>query len=250
MGCKCGSILRLPKELGDDEHIRSPFIQFSCSQCKKKLKVKSESAGQQAKCPCGKVNRVPIPVAVELGAVEAVVAEPVATEAVELFEQVELFDDPDGESSVEPSFSTPATDLGVANNPYSSPQLSSSPKPQNQLLIPAIILLALASFSLLSVIASLPNQFRSAGTIDTSTPEGIGQLGGLIVALLIMSVGPGFVLWGAICMLRLKGYRMAYTGSIVALIPCLTPCVILGIPFGIWTLVLLNNPTVARKFGH
>ena len=38
------------------------------------------------------------------------------------------------------------------------------------------------------------------------------------------------------------------TASILAVIPCLSPCFILGIPFGIWALVVINQADVKEAF--
>jgi hypothetical protein len=53
---------------------------------------------------------------------------------------------------------------------------------------------------------------------------------------------------GGIMMLQLKGYGLAVLGSVLALLPCLTPCCVLGMPFGIWALVVLNNAEVKAAF--
>jgi hypothetical protein len=49
-------------------------------------------------------------------------------------------------------------------------------------------------------------------------------------------------------MKRLDSYAAAMAGSIVAVIPCLSPCFILGIPFGIWALVVINQNDVKDAF--
>jgi predicted Zn finger-like uncharacterized protein len=49
-------------------------------------------------------------------------------------------------------------------------------------------------------------------------------------------------------MKRLDSYAAAMTGSILAVIPCLSPCFILGIPFGIWALVVINQNDVKEAF--
>ncbi len=53
---------------------------------------------------------------------------------------------------------------------------------------------------------------------------------------------------GGACMLMLKNYSMARTAAIVAIIPCLSPCIFLGMPFGIWAVVLLSRPDVRARF--
>lgn len=57
----------------------------------------------------------------------------------------------------------------------------------------------------------------------------------------------GFVLYGAIKMLRLQSYGLVFAACIVAMIPC-NCCCLLGLPFGIWGLVVLNKPEVKSHF--
>ncbi len=57
-----------------------------------------------------------------------------------------------------------------------------------------------------------------------------------------------FVLFGAIRMIKKKDHGIAKAASIVAIIPFLGPCCLLGIPFGIWALVVLNKPHVRSAF--
>ena len=56
------------------------------------------------------------------------------------------------------------------------------------------------------------------------------------------------ILIGSINMLQLKNYRFAMLGSIIACSPCCSPCCLLSIPFGIWSLKVLNNEEVRLKF--
>ncbi|HEY3762015.1 MAG TPA: GYF domain-containing protein [Verrucomicrobiae bacterium] len=58
-----------------------------------------------------------------------------------------------------------------------------------------------------------------------------------------------FLLIGAIKMNSLRSYELAVTAAILAMIPCVTSCCcILGLPFGIWALVVLMKPEVKSHF--
>jgi GYF domain 2 len=57
-----------------------------------------------------------------------------------------------------------------------------------------------------------------------------------------------FVLYGAIKMQKLAGYGFALAAAIVALIPCFSPCCLIGLPIGIWALVVLSKPEVKSQF--
>jgi len=57
-----------------------------------------------------------------------------------------------------------------------------------------------------------------------------------------------FSFWGGLQMQKLKNYDLARNAAIVASIPCLGPCCLLGIPFGIWAIVTLGCPEVRSAF--
>jgi hypothetical protein len=48
-------------------------------------------------------------------------------------------------------------------------------------------------------------------------------------------------------MKRLENYGFALTGAIVAMVPC-SGCCLLGLPFGIWALVVLSDSSVKEAF--
>ena len=52
---------------------------------------------------------------------------------------------------------------------------------------------------------------------------------------------------GAVSMLRLRGYPWAGAAAILATIPW-SPSWLLGLPFGIWTIIVLGKPEVAEAF--
>ncbi len=56
-----------------------------------------------------------------------------------------------------------------------------------------------------------------------------------------------FVLLGGLKMSRLESRTVAFAACIVAMLPCQC-CCLLGIPFGIWGLVVLNKPEVKSQF--
>jgi hypothetical protein len=49
-------------------------------------------------------------------------------------------------------------------------------------------------------------------------------------------------------MLQMRSYGMAITTAIIALVPCHCSC-LLGVPFGIWALIVLNREDVREAFG-
>ncbi|WP_372721517.1 hypothetical protein [Novipirellula sp.] len=56
------------------------------------------------------------------------------------------------------------------------------------------------------------------------------------------------ILFSAIRMKGMKNYSLALTGAIMAAIPCISPCYFIGIPFGIWAIIVLMRPEVKQAF--
>jgi len=67
-----------------------------------------------------------------------------------------------------------------------------------------------------------------------------GSLLGLVLSVLILI--------GAIKMRSLQSYEFSMTAAIVAMLPCVTSCCLIGLPFGIWALVVLAKPEVKSHF--
>ena len=63
---------------------------------------------------------------------------------------------------------------------------------------------------------------------------------GLLVAL--------FIIYAAIKMKELKQWNVAVVASVLAMVPCISPCCIIGLPIGIWALVVLMRPDVKEAF--
>ena len=73
---------------------------------------------------------------------------------------------------------------------------------------------------------------------------GVGLFG---LALLIDAA----IIYGAVKMKRHESYGWALAAAILALIPCFSsPCCCLGIPFGVWALVVLLSTEGRRAFGN
>ena len=81
-----------------------------------------------------------------------------------------------------------------------------------------------------------PEQLKTQNTI---TYLGLGA---------VNVVGALITLFGGIKMRNLQSYGLAVFGSVLALIPCISPCCILGQVAGIWGLVVLMNQDVKSAF--
>ncbi len=72
-------------------------------------------------------------------------------------------------------------------------------------------------------------------------PIGIGS------AIFTLAMGI-VILFGALKMRNLENYVFALIAAILAIVPCVSACFILGLPFGIWALVVMNKPEVKSQF--
>ena len=85
-------------------------------------------------------------------------------------------------------------------------------------------------------------------------PEMIGQQAPvdttevvMSLILMAMTLSLGIVtLYGGLKMFEVESYRLAMASAIAAMIPCY--CCFLGLPAGIWAIVVLRDPAVRQAF--
>ncbi len=70
---------------------------------------------------------------------------------------------------------------------------------------------------------------------------------GLVSTFLGLAVSV-LILIGALRMQNLRNYTLAYVCAVLSMIPCVTPCCLLGLGFGIWAVVVLNRPEIKAQF--
>ena len=74
--------------------------------------------------------------------------------------------------------------------------------------------------------------------------EGAFGIGSSLVGILIAA----FVIFAALKMKELRQWSLAVAASVLALIPCISPCCIVGLPIGIWSLIVLTKPEIKAAF--
>ena len=74
--------------------------------------------------------------------------------------------------------------------------------------------------------------------------EGAAGMGSAFVGILVAA----FIIYASIKMKELNQWGLAMAASILAMIPCISPCCIIGLPIGIWCLVVLTKPEVKAAF--
>jgi len=145
------------------------------------------------------------------------------------------------------------------SNPYSSPienqnfrhrdPLASVRGPAIALIVVSTIALIIGVLGLIADVALIVTgavdklEAMNGGPMSAYTKITIRIIWGIL--LLIAS---SYVLYGAIKMAKCKDYQTAKNAAIVAMIPLLGPCCLLGIPFGVWAFVVLGKPGVRESF--
>lgn len=134
---------------------------------------------------------------------------------------------------------------------------------QKKVQLPAIALLVLAGVAALMTLAghfmndavmqmaeqsNMPEeQLQQLREAWGASAEGFGALN--MLGLVLNVVGLAVIVLGALRMKQLRSYGLAITASILAMIPCFTSCCcILGIPIGIWSLIVLFDKDVKAAF--
>lgn len=74
-----------------------------------------------------------------------------------------------------------------------------------------------------------------------------GLVGGIIQAAIGAAIGLMVLMAGG-KLKRLENHGFVLAASILAMIPCISPCCIVGLPIGIWVLVTINKPEVKPFF--
>jgi hypothetical protein len=125
-----------------------------------------------------------------------------------------------------------------------------------QLSGPAIGLIVTAVFGFLACITGIvvhlvSGQFQQLPSgmdpqVDRLIQTMVGALS--IISCVFGMVLSFVILYGALQMKKVRGYGWAMASSIVALVPFVSPCCLLGLPIGIWALVVLLKPEVKAAF--
>ncbi|MGQ0541005.1 MAG: hypothetical protein ACT4O9_04040 [Blastocatellia bacterium] len=129
--------------------------------------------------------------------------------------------------------------------------------PLQKVKAPAVALLITGILNAgFGLIALASGAFRLSGigspeTIPTDENERLGfiigtALGYGIAAISLLLAPVIFI--GALKMMRGKGYGISMSAAILAILPVTSCCFLIGIPAGIWAIVVLRNPEVKSFF--
>lgn len=207
-------------------------INVACPSCGRQYSVKDDSAGKRFKCKdCEAVIEVPAGGGGDAGGDE--------------------FGEPYDPNGV-PEGDMPAP---VTGRRRMSGAATAAPEVTSRTKLPAICMYVVCALSIIAFLIDLGGRIMGQnGPVPGFIPpeQQAAFRGGNV----------GFMFFDVFCMFREifliyafsrmhKGvaYNIAMAGAIISVIPCLgSPCCILGIPFGIWALVVLNDPAVKAGF--
>lgn len=162
--------------------------------------------------------------------------------------------------SSDPQFNPFGNQQGLPVNPYSSPQYLEPPLAglplieavKRKVQAPAIFLVICGILGMLAPVGSvvLVVALSAANANQNADPEGLELIAGqasLIVHYICFFVGLTVIV-GAVQMMRVKIRAMGFVAAVLAMLNCSGGCCLIGIPAGIWALVILCQSDVARAF--
>lgn len=205
--------------------------EFHCQFCGSRLRVPENTAGKRTRCPsCGAEQAIPQPDTMEFARPAAASSPPFAPAL--------------GSGS---DYEVSPLESPLAS-PYQAPRAAAvgslgSAAARDRIRAPAIAIIVLSSVCLgLLVLALL--LFALAAVMGNDLEGAVLQLLLCVVQFVVSVV----MLVGAINMLKLRSRGTAMAGAILGMIPGISPCCVLGLPFGIWAISAMNDPEVARAF--
>jgi hypothetical protein len=224
---------------------------FECPKCGRELKVPDELLGKKVKCPA--CQSVFITAAEEPPAPPPVA--PPSHDVTSRSVSGLLEESPEPAAEERPRKRSRRWEDDYEEQDYGRPR-SRRRRAQSSVAAPAIALMVVGGLYICVSLAMLV--FRTIGFSNamSSMPQGgdanfaagykFGIYAGFGIELLGLLLG-GLIILGAIQMKNLSSFSLAMTASIVAMIPC-HYCCVLGIPFGIWSLIVLLSEDVKSAF--
>ena len=217
-----------------------------CPQCERQLRVPDHLLGKKVKCPsCGTMftagAKKEIEVEAEVDDDDVQVDEeeirkgknrPARSEREEYEEE-----DRDDEQEEE-------------RRRKKKRRMASRKEAEARVMAPAISMLITGVFGILMglfYLAIAIFDLNALGGLNRARIRSTNELvAGYAVAIVFLIWGI-VVLLGALYLKNLRNFSTVMVATIFAMLPC-NLCCVLGLPFGIWTLVVLNNADVKKSF--
>jgi hypothetical protein len=146
------------------------------------------------------------------------------------------------------------------HNPYASPESRPAPEQgtgrvKGKVVAPAIALMVVGilglAFSLLNVVVAI---IQPVQPIDPNAPEFIQEIqrqsAGPLAAVLqsVFLIVNTLIIFGALKMMKLRSWGWAMTSTVLAMVNVGTCCCVVGLPIGIWSVVILSMEDVKQAF--
>lgn len=115
---------------------------------------------------------------------------------------------------------------------------------------PGIALMVIGGLTILYAFVSIPLNLMNLRNNPQIDQMGAGVMYAIIaVAVLILLAVGVTILMGGMKMRALQNKTLVTVASILAMIPCCVGlCCVPGLPIGIWSLVVMNDPQVKAAF--
>jgi hypothetical protein len=139
------------------------------------------------------------------------------------------------------------------SNPYQSPLAASAtsfmPTSLSREIIESRVRGPAIALTVLSVLMLSLLGLGCIGQVVVSVTEGVAgvELAANLGTLAVSAVINAVMLLGSLKMRRLENYALSVTASVLAALPCFS-CCLLGLPIGIWSLVVLMDQQVRSAF--
>ena len=127
--------------------------------------------------------------------------------------------------------------------------------PREQVQWPALLLVVVGAVGILLQLGVILFNVLGTGlgaSLGQKGPEEVASMlfsgvVGIVFATVGLLVGI-FIVYGGLQMRSLRSYALSVATAVVAMVPCVSPCCCLGLPVGIWALVVLLKPGVRDAF--
>ena len=127
----------------------------------------------------------------------------------------------------------------------------------SKVAVPAIVLMVINGLGMLvqmasmaaAIIAIAGGAHSSSGRSTSTGIQLFFENGGATMVMGLVGLGMGsFIMWGLWHMKTLRSHSMAMAGVILGMIPCFGPMWCMGLPLGIWGLIVLSDSQVKASF--
>ncbi len=128
--------------------------------------------------------------------------------------------------------------------------MAMEPTPSSRVNVPAIGLMVTGGLGILTGLGWLAILAIGgvAALADQDAADALGGIGVLVALGVVGVLVSAFVTYAGLQMRALQGWGVSMAGAILAMIPC-GPCCLVGLPFGIWAILVLIDEEVKRAFG-